>query len=194
MQIISRAFGIYGTNCYVVILDSGEVIIDPGDGALEWIEKVCKNPLAILCTHGHFDHIYDCEEIRSKFNTKIYIPKDDAFMCENDPFGLLKAKFKPDIMVDDKDEIELGGVKFRFHHFAGHTPGSSVITAENVMFSGDFIFKNAIGRCDLKGGNITDMRNSLIKMKKYDRDILVYPGHGDNTFLGVELDNNIDYI
>lgn len=185
MQIISRAFGIYGTNCYVVILDSGEVIIDPGDGALEWIEKVCKNPLAILCTHGHFDHIYDCEEIRNKFNTKIYIPKDDAFMCENDPFGLLKAKFKPDIMVDDKDEIELGGVKFCFHHFAGHTPGSSVITAENVMFSGDFIFKNSIGRYDFPFSDGALMKESLNRVLEF-KDYRIYPGHGEPTSLDSE--------
>ena len=168
-----------------MILDSGEVIIDPGDGALEWIEKVCKNPLAILCTHGHFDHIYDCEEIRSKFNTKIYIPKDDAFMCENDPFGLLKAKFKPDIMVDDKDEIELGGVKFCFHHFAGHTPGSSVITAENVMFSGDFIFKNSIGRYDFPFSDGALMKESLNRVLEF-KDYRIYPGHGEPTSLDSE--------
>ena len=190
MQIISRAFGIYGTNCYVVILDSGEVIIDPGDGALEWIEKVCKNPLAILCTHGHFDHIYDCEAIRSKFNIKIYIPKDDAFMCQNDPFGLLKAKFEPDVMVDDKDEIELGGVKFCFHHFAGHTPGCSVITAENVMFSGDFIFKNSIGRYDFPFSDGKFMRQSLkhaVELKNYK----IYPGHGEPTSLDAERNSLI---
>ena len=96
----------------------------------------------------------------------------------------------------EEKEYNIDGFCFEVIYTPGHKEDSLTFyfPSYNVMFTGDFIFKNAIGRCDLKGGNITDMRNSLIKMKKYDRDILVYPGHGDKTFLGVELDNNIDYI
>ena len=185
MQIISRSFGIYGTNCYVVVLDDGEVIIDPGDGAYDWVKRVCKNPLAILCTHGHFDHVYDCLAIKDEFKIKIYIPKDDAFMCQNDPFGLLKAKFEPDIMVDDKDEIELGGVKFCYHHFAGHTPGCSVITAGEVMFSGDFIFKDSIGRYDFPFSDGSLMKKSLYRVLEF-KNYKLYPGHGEPTSLDSE--------
>lgn len=190
MQIISRAFGIYGTNCYIVVLDGGEVIIDPGDGAFEWIKRVCKNPLALLCTHGHFDHVYDCDAIRSEFGVKIYMPRDDAFLCQNDPFGLLKSKFNPDELVDDGDEIEFDGVKFRFHHFAGHTPGCSVITAGGVMFSGDFIFKNSIGRYDFPFSDAELMKNSLKRVIEFE-NYKVYPGHGESTTLDGERNSLI---
>lgn len=190
MQIISRAFGIYETNCYVVVLDNGEVIIDPGDGALEWIERVCKNPLAILCTHGHFDHIYDCDAIRARFGIKIYMPRSDAFMSLNDPFKLLEAKFSPDVLVDDKDEIELDGVKFCFHHFPGHTPGCSVITADRIMFSGDFIFKNSIGRYDFPFSDGELMKKSLKKVLEF-QNYKIYPGHGAATTLDAERNSLI---
>lgn len=185
MQIISRAFGIYETNCYIVVVEGGEVIIDPGDGALEWIERVCKNPLAVLCTHGHFDHVYDCEAIRKRFGVKIYIPKEDAFLCQSDPFELLQGKFNPDILVNDRDEFEFGGVKFLFCHFPGHTPGCSVIIAGDTMFSGDFIFKNSIGRYDFSFSNGELMKQSLthaIELQNYK----IYPGHGESTSLDGE--------
>ncbi|WP_086250995.1 MBL fold metallo-hydrolase [Campylobacter devanensis] len=190
MQIISRAFGIYGTNCYVVVLSDGEIIIDPGDGALEWIERVCKNPLAVFCTHGHFDHVYDCDAIKAKFGVDIYIPKDDAFLCQNDPFGLLQAKFNPDILVSDGEEFDFSGVKFAFCHFPGHTPGCSVITAGDVMFSGDFIFKNSIGRYDFPFSDGKLMRQSLkraVELKNYK----IYPGHGEPTSLDAEINSLI---
>ncbi|AGZ81915.1 MBL fold metallo-hydrolase [Campylobacter fetus] len=188
MQILSKSFGIYDTNCYILIKESGEVIVDPGDGALEWVSKVCKNPLAILNTHGHFDHIYDDNAIRDKFKIPIYIPKDDAFLCEQDPFAYLQTTFKPDFLVEDSQSIEIGDFKFTFHHFAGHTPGCSMIEIEGVMFSGDFIFKNSIGRYDFPFSNAVEMRKSLERVLNF-KDFKLYPGHGDQTSLESEKRN-----
>ncbi|QQF51857.1 MBL fold metallo-hydrolase [Campylobacter fetus] len=188
MQILSKSFGIYDTNCYILINESGEVIVDPGDGAFEWVSKVCKNPLAILNTHGHFDHIYDDNAIRDKFKIPIYIPKDDAFLCEQDPFTYLQTTFKPDFLVEDNQIIEIRSFKFTFHHFAGHTPGCSMIEIGDVMFSGDFIFKNSIGRYDFPFSNAVEMRKSLERVLNF-KDFKLYPGHGDQTSLESERRN-----
>ena len=153
-------------NCYIVSCGHTCVIIDPGDEAIRISENITKVVVGILVTHHHFDHVGALDKMKEKYN----ITKENDF-----------ANIGWNIEVIETPGHTKDSLTFYFPLY-------------NVMFTGDFIFKNAIGRCDLKGGNITDMRNSLIKMKKYDRDILVYPGHGDNTFLGVELDNNIDYI
>ncbi len=119
MHILSESFGIYDTHWYILINESGEVIVDPGDGAFEWVSKVCKNTLAILNTHGHFDHIYDDNAIRDKFKIPIDIPKDDAFLCDQDPVTYLQTTFKPDFLVEDNQIIEIGGFKFTFQQFCG---------------------------------------------------------------------------
>ena len=144
--------------------------------------------LSILKNMGY--HVYDCDAIKAKFGVDIYIPKDDAFLCQNDPFGLLQAKFNPDILVNDGEEFEFNGVKFAFCHFPGHTPGCSVITADDVMFSGDFIFKNSIGRYDFPFSDGKLMKQSLkraVELKNYK----IYPGHGEPTSLDAERNSLI---
>ena len=154
-----------------------------------------KNPLAVFCTHGHFDHVYDCDAIKAKFGVDIYIPKDDAFLCQNDPFGLLQAKFNPDILVSDGEEFDFSGVKFAFCHFPGHTPGCSVITAGDVMFSGDFIFKNSIGRYDFPFSDGKLMKQSLkraVELKNYK----IYPKNSSlwNNISTQEADEKLKTI
>ncbi|RAZ25378.1 MBL fold metallo-hydrolase [Campylobacter hyointestinalis] len=188
MQILSKAFGDLATNCYIVENNGKEVIIDPGDGAYEYVVKICKNPVAILNTHCHFDHIYDDLVLKNKFNIPIYVPKDDAFLCEADPFGVVRDKFTPDFLVDHDETINLADLEFKFLHFPGHTPGCSMIEVNDVVFSGDFIFKGSIGRYDFPFSNPKDMKNSLIKALKL-KNYTIYPGHGFATSLDEERQN-----
>ncbi|MCI6989736.1 MAG: MBL fold metallo-hydrolase [Campylobacter sp.] len=188
MQIISHAFGIAVTNCYILKIDGGEVVIDAGQNSYEWVKQNTTNILAILSTHGHFDHIYDNYKFQ-KDGVRVYAPKDDAFMMENDFFDMLENPCKPDILVGDGDEFEFGEIRFKFHHFPGHTPGCSMIEIKNLLFSGDFIFKNSIGRYDFPFSNANEMKNSLLKLLKWDKDYRVYPGHGASTTLKVEQAN-----
>ena len=192
MKIKAKPMGMYQTNCYIVTIDDKDIIIDPGVGATSWIEKSVKNPIAILNTHGHFDHVWSNQEIKKIFNIPIFIHKDDAFLLQIDQFGVNLPKSRADFLVENEESINLDGIKFRFLHFPGHTPGCSVIEFEDVWFSGDFIFKGSIGRVDFPYSNSQEMKKSLLRFKNIDYDRVVYPGHGEPTTIKNEQ-KYIDY-
>jgi glyoxylase-like metal-dependent hydrolase (beta-lactamase superfamily II) len=191
-KVISKPFGAYQTNCYIVTNGKNELIIDPGVGATGWVKKSCKNPLAILNTHGHFDHTWSDCELKDELNIPIYIPKDDAFMLEKDVFEQSQPVCKADVLVEGDRVYKVGDFEVRFIHFPGHTPGTSVIEIGDFWFSGDFIFENSIGRVDFPYSNPKDMKKSLLRFKEIEYDKIVYTGHGNPTTIKREQ-KNVDY-
>ena len=189
MQITSKACGAYGTNCYIVTIDEKQIIIDPGMDATDWVLRHVTNPVAILNTHGHFDHVWSNAELSEKLNIPIYAPKDDCFMLENDPFDQGTPSSRADVVVEGDQHFEIAGINVQFLHFPGHTPGCSVILIGNALFSGDFIFKNSIGRYDFPYSSGEQMRKSLEKFLKIDADWEIFPGHGGSTTLKSEQKN-----
>lgn len=183
IQIQKRACGAYGTNCYIVTVDNKDIIIDPGMDAASWVIKTVKNPVAILNTHGHFDHIWSNAELMQHFNIPLYAPKDDCFMLETDPFGYGTPTSKATVEVEGDCRFDIAGISVQFMHFPGHTPGCSVVLIEESLFSGDFIFKNSIGRYDFPYSDATQMRHSLEKFLKIEAEWKIYPGHGESTTL-----------
>jgi len=186
VKIYSKPMGIYQTNCYIVEINNRTLIIDPGVGATEWVLQNVKNPIAILNTHGHFDHVWSNRELKEKLNIPIYCPKDDEFMLSQDPFGQGTPKSSADIRVDGDEEFNIEGIKIKYRHFPGHTPGNSIIEIDNIWFSGDFIFKGSIGRFDFPHSNRFDMIESLQKAMQIKKDYKLYPGHGESTTLKKE--------
>ena len=158
-------------NCYLLEKDNKVLVIDPGDEVDKIINMISdREVVGIIITHYHFDHIGALDKLVNKYKVCVY----------------------------DKNNMNEGDNKIdNFSFLVIYTPGhkEDAITIyfkeDKVMFSGDFIFRDSIGRCDLPGGNFYDMSNSIEKIKKYDRDIIVYPGHGDKTNLGYEIDNNV---
>jgi glyoxylase-like metal-dependent hydrolase (beta-lactamase superfamily II) len=177
MEILVKPCGEFYTNCYIV---DQKIIIDPGVGAFDFVKEHVKEPVAIINTHGHFDHMWDDKKIKEHFNIPIYIHEKDAFMLEEDPFGYNPPKVKADVLMDE-GEYEIGGYKVLIRHFPGHTPGSVTIEIENEMFSGDFIFDGSIGRVDFPYSNPKDMKNSIKKFLKINYDKRILPGHGPAT-------------
>ena len=187
MKIKVQAMGDYQTNCYIVTINDIDIIIDPGVNALQWIEKNVRNPIAVLNTHGHFDHVWSNEEVCKRYNIKLYTPKNDVFMLSADPFGTGMPYSTADYEIQEDEEIILNDIKIKFHYFPGHTPGCSMIQINDSLFSGDFIFKNSIGRCDFPYSNVQDMKDSLKKVLSWNNNYIIYPGHGESTSLNNEL-------
>ncbi|WP_072680234.1 MBL fold metallo-hydrolase [Arcobacter sp. LA11] len=197
MGIKIQPMGDYQTNCYIVTVKDKDFIIDPGVGATSWVKQNVKNPIAILNTHGHFDHVWSNKELSELLNLKIYTPKEDNFMLQKDPYGMGMTPSRADVLVDYDEEIDFDGIKVKFHFFPGHTPGCSAIEINNNLFSGDFIFNGSIGRCDFPYSDPSLMIKSIDKVLSWDRDITIYPGHGSSTTLNKErnsLENWKNYL
>jgi len=197
LKIKYKPMGAYATNCYILSVNNKDFIIDPGVDASRWVLQNVKNPVAILNTHGHFDHVWSNDEISKKLNIPIYCPQDDAFMLSQDPFKKGTPKSKPSYLVKPDEIVEISEVKFKFLHFPGHTPGNSVIEIQNIWFSGDFLFKDSIGRWDFPYSSAVDMIKSLQKLKNIKNDYKILPGHGPFSNLKNEIkmiDWWIDYV
>ena len=192
MQIKVQPMGLYQTNCYIVSIDGKEFIIDPGVGATSWVLENVSNPVAILNTHGHFDHVWSNTEVKEALNIPLYTPKGDVPMLSASNWMPDLPPSTPDYEVDGDEELDFDGVKVKFRHFPGHCPGCSTIEIGEAMFSGDFIFERSIGRTDFPYSSPEDMKKSLEKFKTIPYDKTIYPGHGGTTTIKQEQRNS-DY-
>ena len=177
MEVFVKPCGEFYTNCYIV---DKKIIIDPGVGAFDFVKKYAKDPVAIINTHGHFDHIWDNQKIKEYYDIPIYIHKDDAFFLENDPFGYNPPKSKADFLIEEGD-YKIDNYDIKIRHFPGHTPGSVTVEIGDDMFSGDFIFDGSIGRVDFPYSNPEKMKESIKKFLSIPYDKRILPGHGATT-------------
>ncbi|HIO95493.1 MAG TPA: MBL fold metallo-hydrolase [Campylobacterales bacterium] len=197
MQIKIQPMGPPQTNCYIVTIEGKDLIIDPGINATQWVLNNTTNPIAILNTHGHYDHVWSNGELQQKLKIPLYIPKDDAFMLKDDPIGQGVPPSKADILVDGDERLTIEGIKVQYRHFPGHTPGNSIIEIEDIWLSGDFLFQQSIGRWDFPYSSGEAMVKSLEKALKIEGNFTIYPGHGMSTTLKQEQKGMlmwIDYI
>ncbi len=202
MIIETIPLGIYATNCYIFgdSLSKEVVIIDPADEANKIINIIEKNNYIvkyIIITHGHFDHILALKDIKQKYNAPVAIHKDDAEYLSNNNANLSvdvpNVKIESvtaDIILNDGDVINLGKYKLEIIHTPGHTNGGICIKADDVLFSGDTLFLNSIGRTDLPTGSFDKLEASIKKLYTLGDNIKVYPGHGPSTTIGQEKRTN----
>lgn len=169
MKVERVETGYLKENCYVISIGNQLLVIDPGDDFLK-IKSLIGNRkvLGVLITHYHFDHVGALQEVMDLYKV-------------------------PVIDYRSNKSQSIGPFKFEIIKTPGHKEDcvTYYFKDDEIMFVGDFIFKDSIGRCDLDGGNVSDMKKSIDKIKKYDKKIVMYPGHGDKTSLEYELKNNI---
>lgn len=172
------------------------VMIDPGDDAsalMQHVKKSGKTLIAILLTHGHFDHIGAVAEIVEVTGAKVYIGTQDASMLENASQNLSASFSKiviaksADVLINEGDTLHLAGLTIQVLHTPGHTQGSMCFIVDGQLFSGDTLFCNGVGRTDLPGGDLTQLGASLKRLQKLDRTLVVHAGHGKSTILGHEV-------
>lgn len=171
VKVSCISVGELGCNCYLLEKESDALLVDPGDEYQKILELIRgKNIKGILITHGHFDHVGCLEQLVSDFSYPVY-------RYENLKEG----------------QVQIGEFDFEVIYTLGHTKDSIsfYFRKEAMMFTGDFLFYDTVGRCDLEGGDYQEMLKSISKIKKYDDDITIYPGHGKKTVLGREKRENI---
>ncbi len=147
----------------------------------------------VLLTHGHFDHIGKCEKYRRTYKAKVCIHRADASLLSDGERNASSLFMREPLLVDDADitfdeddVFYLGETEIKVMHTPGHTPGSVCFLCGEDMFCGDTLFAGSIGRTDFWGGNMTDMRKSLGRLKAIGRNYNVYSGHGPQTTLDRE--------
>jgi glyoxylase-like metal-dependent hydrolase (beta-lactamase superfamily II) len=195
MEILSFSLGAFQANCYLVVDEQNRcLIIDPGDEAgfiLEEIQRRKLQPVAILATHGHFDHIMAVGEIQRSFSIPFYINEKDRFLIDRvEETAEYFLNYKPAILpikniknLSIKNSLKIKNWSFKIIFTPGHTPGSVCFyfEKEKILFSGDTLFKEAIGRYDFSYSSKKDLDNSLKKLLQLPPDTVVYPGHGETT-------------
>lgn len=170
MKVSKIKVGLLRCNCYLLEKEDQCLLIDPGDDyekIVEWIKE--KKIIGVLLTHNHFDHVASADNLKEDFNYPIYSPKK-----------LKEGNFK------------IGNFELEVIQTNGHTMDSFTFyfKEEKMMFTGDFLFKGTIGRCDLLESDYTTMLKSIQKIKKYPSDTIIYPGHGLPTTLEEEKKHN----
>ena len=194
--------GQFAVNCYILAAGNANIIIDAG-AEPEIIERYLKdekiNPDFLLNTHGHYDHIGAVGQIVSNHKIPFYIHKSEEFLITDagknmssifEKKGLILKTYN---LIDDKNSGFFEQYGLRIFHTPGHTPGSIVIAYQDLLFTGDLLFKGSIGRTDLPGGDSDIIKKSLTLLKSsksLNSEFKVLPGHGEGSTLGYEFKNN----
>lgn len=202
-------------NCYIVTAgdDSREcLIVDPGlTAAAPVVSAVAERgltPVALLATHGHLDHVGDAHLLAARWRIPLYLAAADQHLLGRPGDGLgpqggalVRQLTGSDTLPpvadvrDHADPVELAGLVITPFPAPGHTPGSTLLDvsspAARRVFTGDVLFPGTIGRTDLPGGSMTEMRRSLRRIvEQFPADAVLLPGHGRPTSLAEELETN----
>jgi glyoxylase-like metal-dependent hydrolase (beta-lactamase superfamily II) len=209
--------GPWGTNCYVVATGPGQecVVIDPGKDAADGVAEVVREhnlkPVSVLVTHGHIDHMWCVAPVAGTYDATAYIHPEDRHLLADPMAGISPETAgmllggthefaEPDEVSElaDGQVLELAGLSFVVDHTPGHTRGSVTFRSPyaredvaEVMFSGDLLFAGSIGRTDLPGGDHETMLRTLAsKVLPLADNIVVLPGHGEQTSIAQERATN----
>jgi hydroxyacylglutathione hydrolase len=201
MDVAKIIVGPLEVNCYV-ISEPGTakaVVIDPGDEPekiIAFVESKGLKPEYILFTHAHYDHVCAARELHDQYGAVIVMHEDElqtyrmtARFCTS--MGYEPVDFpEPEKTVKEGEILAAGRLRFKIIHTPGHTPGSVCISAKNVLFTGDTLFKGAAGRTDLAGGDFALLLGSLKRLMLLPGATKVLCGHNGETSIEEEVRNN----
>ncbi len=217
MLIAGFPAGSWAANCYVVATGPGAecVVVDPGQDAAAGVAEIVREhrlkPVAVLLTHGHIDHMWSVTPVAGAYDATAWIHPADRHLLADPMAGisretaamLLGGRYEfaePDEVdeLSDGQRLELAGLAVTVDHTPGHTEGSVTFRTpydgdevSDVMFSGDLLFAGSIGRTDLPGGDHAQMLETLRhKVLTLPDDVVVLPGHGEQTSIGRERATN----
>jgi hydroxyacylglutathione hydrolase len=184
MQVFSYPLGELQTNCYLLVKNDHCLIIDPGDSAEFILEQILRKnvtPLAILATHGHYDHLLAVGEIQLSFPIPFYLHEKDRFLLSR-ARSLVPAK---NIKPLSGGDMSIGEFRFSVLSTPGHTPGGCTFYFSNdhIAFTGDTVFKDGIGEYTHPYSNKAQLKKSVAEILALPEETTLYPGHGDEVLV-----------
>ncbi len=198
MRIERKVIGACHTNVYLLISEKkNAMLIDPADDAehiIDWIKACGVSLKYIFITHGHADHVLALEAVRDAFAVPVIISRTDAQrlvhpqLINERPYVTNPVNpLFPDLLIQEGDEVWLDELKIRFFAMPGHTEGSLAAAVEDVLFTGDTLLKNGIGKTSLPGGDREQLIASVRRLLQvFEGDYRVLPGHREETTLEEE--------
>ncbi len=199
MEIRTLALGLIQINCYLVSTDNAALVIDPGFSSPEaesFLLENCEKERVILITHAHFDHIGGAKELREKTGVKIAVGERDDQDLRNpeanlsNKFHARVEPFSADILLSDGEILKVGDIDIKVISTPGHTVGGVCFLVGDVLFSGDTLFCESVGRTDFKGGDFAALMESVGRLMQLDPKLRVLPGHGPATTVAHEKQYN----
>ena len=199
MKIVPICADSYGANTYLLVSGGEAFVVDPtvSVGAIQRAAQSEDSTLkGILLTHGHFDHLFSLDPLRSATNIEAYIHEKDSVMLTDgrlnaffDFFGKERTYNPAEHLLRGGDILPLGDEKIEVLHTPGHTDGSVCYRCGDILVTGDTLFADTYGRCDLYSGDISKMRASLRRLASLDGNTVIYPGHGTTERLSHAIDS-----
>ncbi len=199
MQIKTVCPYSFGANTYIVYSGCSAYVIDPAVSVNAINTALAEADVhleGILLTHGHYDHTISLDTLRQACPVKAYIHKNDAIMLTDgkknayyDFYGKECVHQAADVLLDGGDIIKIGGEELKVLHTPGHSAGSVCLVCDDFAVTGDTLFAESIGRCDLWSGSTEQIYASLEKLRSLPPTMKIYPGHGAPALLGQALDN-----
>jgi glyoxylase-like metal-dependent hydrolase (beta-lactamase superfamily II) len=176
-------------------------LIDPADEQERIFEMITKSGcrlVAVLLTHGHYDHILAADAVRKKYGIKIYASSDEKEVLASEQMNLSAASgdhvtLTADVWHEDKDCLKLAGIDIEVMHTPGHTKGGSCyyISEAELLFSGDTLFAGSVGRTDFPTGSMSEIVRSIKeKLLVLPESTKVFPGHGESSSIRYEKQYN----
>lgn len=199
MKVTVLPYGMYGENTYILRNDGHVLIVDPGCRAETVISYLEENEQVegIVLTHGHEDHVQGVDGIVEKYGCPVWLSEEDVPLVS--PKTCMEHHFASPVcskITALPAVLDVPGFHIDVLQTPGHTHGSVCLLIEDCMFSGDTLFAGSIGRTDLVDSDPSQMRASLLKLKGITENYHVFSGHGPETTLKKEQDNNpfFDYL
>ena len=198
MNVISLYPESFASNCYLMISEGHAFAVDPSISS-DAIQNALLRENAmldgILLTHGHFDHMLSLDLLRQHTGAQAYIHEDDAYRLTDGRanafytfFGKERVWAPAEHTLSHNQCLRLGKEEIRVLHTPGHTEGCCCFLCDGKLITGDTVFAESYGRCDLPGGSLAQLRESFSYLRTLPRDLVIYPGHGSTSRLGDALD------